>query len=83
MSGRSLVVLVTGSNSGFGRAMSESLARDGHQVYGTTRSRVVLSRQPCRTKLRSANVPHRLNLRWITAHRFAGLAVRMYSLAVN
>jgi NAD(P)-dependent dehydrogenase (short-subunit alcohol dehydrogenase family) len=33
----SLVVLVTGSSSGFGRAIAEGLARDGHRVFAATR----------------------------------------------
>ena len=38
MSKQSLVVLVTGTSSGFGRAISVALAAAGHRVYGTTRA---------------------------------------------
>ncbi len=34
-----LVVLITGVTSGMGKAMLERLSRDGHRVYGGTRSR--------------------------------------------
>ena len=33
----SMVILITGITSGFGRAMAERLAADGHKVYGTFR----------------------------------------------
>ena len=32
------VVIVTGSSSGFGRAIAEALVRDGHSVFATTRA---------------------------------------------
>ncbi len=38
MTRRSLVVLVTGTSSGFGRAIASALAADGHRVYGSVRT---------------------------------------------
>lgn len=38
MSQTTLVALVTGTSSGFGRAIAAALATAGHQVYGTVRS---------------------------------------------
>jgi NAD(P)-dependent dehydrogenase (short-subunit alcohol dehydrogenase family) len=38
MTAGSLVVLVTGASSGFGKAISESLAARGHRVFGTVRT---------------------------------------------
>lgn len=37
MSKTSQAILVTGTSSGFGRAIAERLARDGHRVFATTR----------------------------------------------
>ena len=37
MNKSSQAILVTGTSSGFGRAIAEGLARDGHRVFATTR----------------------------------------------
>ena len=33
-------ILVTGVSSGFGKAMAQALAKQGHEVYGTVRREV-------------------------------------------
>jgi NAD(P)-dependent dehydrogenase (short-subunit alcohol dehydrogenase family) len=38
MNKSSQVILITGSSSGFGRAIAEALARDGHSVFASTRA---------------------------------------------
>jgi len=46
---RPLVVLVTGVSSGFGKAIADALAADGHRVFGTARNSLPATSSPFTT----------------------------------
>jgi NAD(P)-dependent dehydrogenase (short-subunit alcohol dehydrogenase family) len=50
------IILITGISSGFGKQSAELLAAEGHTVYGTVRSDVVISSSITKLKLDLTNI---------------------------